>query len=53
MAALPTGHCPAFLMTSLPPDDPLHKRALDLAPVLRKPFTAAQLADFLSQETQP
>ena len=36
-------------MTSLPPDDPLHRRALSLAPVLRKPFTAAQLTAFLSQ----
>ena len=46
---LPPDHCPAFLMTSLPPDDPLHKRAQDLAPVLRKPFSAAQLSAFLSQ----
>ena len=43
--------CPAgqgFLMTSLPPDDALHSAALALAPVLRKPFTAAQLSAFLS-----
>ena len=49
LAALPPDHCPAFLMTSLPPDHPQHLRALDLAPVLRKPFTAAQLTAFLSQ----
>ena len=47
--ALPDGRCPAFLMTSLPPDDPLHRRALSLAPVLRKPFSDAQLTAFLSQ----
>ncbi|KZY29395.1 hybrid sensor histidine kinase/response regulator, partial [Roseovarius sp. HI0049] len=39
--ALPDGHCPAYLMTSLPPDDPLHRAARQRAPVLRKPFAAA------------
>ena len=34
-------------MTSLPPDDPLH-RAAARAPVLRKPFTARELDAFLS-----
>ncbi len=44
LAALPrrTG-CPMVLMTSLPPDDPLHREAAKLVPVLRKPFTATQL----------
>ncbi len=51
--SLPAGHCPAFLMTSLPPDDPLHKRALSLRPVLRKPFNADQLSAFLSQGATP
>lgn len=46
--ALPEGHCPAYLMTSLPPDDPLHIAARARAPVLRKPFAAAELAAFLA-----
>ncbi|WP_371225591.1 PAS-domain containing protein [Roseovarius sp. 2305UL8-3] len=45
---LPPGRCPAYLMTSLPPDDPLHKAAAPHAPVLRKPFTASQLSAFLN-----
>lgn len=45
--ALPPGHCPACLMTSLPPDDPLHRAATARAPVLRKPFSAAELAALL------
>lgn len=45
--ALPRGHCPALLMTSLPPGDPLHRAALARAPVLRKPFTASDLAAFM------
>lgn len=53
LAALPPHHCPAFLMTSLPPDHPQHQRALEMAPVLRKPFTAAQLTAFLSQKETP
>ena len=51
--ALPAGHCPAFLMTSLPPDNPLHRAAKAHAPVLRKPFTAAQLDAFLRSEFHP
>ncbi|WP_238371880.1 PAS-domain containing protein [Heliomarina baculiformis] len=35
---------PTVLMTSLPPDDPLHEAARLRAPVLRKPFDADQLA---------
>ena len=46
--ALPEGHCPAYLMTSLPPDDPLHRAARDRAPVLRKPFAAAELEALLA-----
>ncbi|MBK0325798.1 PAS-domain containing protein [Rhodobacteraceae bacterium F11138] len=34
---------PCILMTSLPADDPLHIAALARAPVLRKPFTTAEL----------
>ncbi|SLN25660.1 Blue-light-activated protein [Roseovarius litorisediminis] len=48
IASLPAGHCPAYLMTSLPPDDPLHRAATALVPVLRKPFTDAQLNALLS-----
>jgi len=44
LAALPRpDDCPLVLMTSLPPDDPLHRAAGRIAPVLRKPVTAAQL----------
>lgn len=39
------------LMTSLPPDNPLHAAALSKAPVLRKPFTASQLRTFLLLES--
>ena len=45
--ALPEGRCRAWLMTSLPPDDPLHRAARARAPVLRKPFTAADLTALL------
>lgn len=51
--ALPEDHCPAFLMTSLPPGAALHKAAKTCAPVLRKPFTAAQLDAFLKSDSQP
>ncbi|MDR9392862.1 MAG: PAS-domain containing protein [Roseovarius sp.] len=44
---LPENHCPAFLMTSLPPDNPLHRAARARAPVLRKPFAATELWAFL------
>jgi CheY-like chemotaxis protein len=47
---LATSGPPVILMTSLPPDDPLHRRALTRAPVLRKPFTAAQLSDLIHPE---
>ena len=36
-----------LLMTSLPADHPLHRAASTRAPVLAKPFTAAQLAGLL------
>ncbi len=35
---------PCILMTSLPVSDPLHRKALELGPVLRKPFSRQQLA---------
>ena len=41
---------PCILMTSLPYSDPLHRRALTLAPVLSKPFTRAQLAALIRTE---
>jgi len=44
---MPEGHCPAYLMTSLPADDPRHVAALGRAPVLRKPFSAQELHAFL------
>lgn len=50
---LPAGHCPAYLMTSLPPDDPLHAAARARAPVLRKPFTAPDLTCFLTTGAAP
>ncbi|APZ52105.1 PAS-domain containing protein [Salipiger abyssi] len=40
-------HLPVHLMTSLPPDHPLHEEARRRAPVLAKPFTDAELAAFL------
>ncbi len=39
---------PLVLMTSLPPDNPLHRAARDLAPVLRKPFDRQALAEILT-----
>lgn len=45
--ALPPGHCPVFLMTSLPPEDPLHRVAAARVPVLRKPFSETELAALL------
>ena len=41
---------PLVLMTSLPSDDPLHRAARDLAPVLRKPFDRQTLSGLLSPE---
>ncbi|MBL4768766.1 MAG: PAS-domain containing protein [Rhodobacteraceae bacterium] len=35
---------PCVLMTSLPPDDPLHRAALSRVPVLHKPFSIEQLS---------
>jgi len=48
VAALPKTAPPCILMTSLPPDHPLHARALTRAAVLRKPFSARDLAAFLT-----
>ncbi len=47
--ALPEGHCPAFFITSLPPDDPRFIAARSRAPVLRKPFDAAALAGMMTK----
>ncbi|WP_170762987.1 PAS-domain containing protein [Ruegeria lacuscaerulensis] len=41
---------PCILMTSLPYSDPLHRKALTLAPVLHKPFTKAQLSALIRTE---
>mgnify|MGYP003644572606 CR=1 FL=1 len=41
---------PMVLMTSLPPDHPLFIEGQTLAPVLRKPFTAADLERLISPE---
>jgi signal transduction histidine kinase/CheY-like chemotaxis protein len=54
LARLPRrGDCALVLMTSLPPDDPLHRQAAELATVLRKPFSAAQLDAALNTGAQP
>ena len=42
---------PIILMTSLPPQDPLHQTALKSCPVLQKPFTIEQLSALLNAET--
>lgn len=39
-----------ILMTSLPYSDPLHRQALAIAPVLRKPFSRAQLSALIRTE---
>ena len=39
-----------YLMTSLPPADPLRRRAAAQVPVLTKPFSEAELAAFLAPE---
>lgn len=44
---LPVQSLPCYLMTSLPPSHPLHRRAVTRAPVLPKPFRAADLRAFL------
>lgn len=41
-------HC--LLMTSLPPDDPLFEEAARAAPLLRKPFSARELALLIKGE---
>ncbi|WP_420584026.1 PAS-domain containing protein [Ruegeria sp.] len=41
---------PCILMTSLPISDPLHRQALSVAPVLRKPFTKTQLSALIRTE---
>ncbi len=41
---------PRILMTSLPYSDPLYREALKRAPVLRKPFTRAQLSALIRDE---
>lgn len=41
---------PFILMTSLPPQDPLHRAALKCSPVLQKPFTTDQLSALLNSE---
>ena len=48
---LPPGHPPCRLMTSLPPDHPLHAAATARVPVLMKPFTASGLGTFLHSGT--
>lgn len=48
--SLPDRPPPHVLMTSLPPEDELHKAALALAPVIRKPFTARELGAFLTTQ---
>ncbi|WP_300549871.1 PAS-domain containing protein [Roseovarius sp.] len=54
LAALPRrADCPLVLMTSLPPDDPLHRVAAGAGPVLRKPFTATQLDAALNTGVRP
>ncbi|GAW33464.1 blue-light-activated protein [Roseovarius sp. A-2] len=54
LADVPRGpDCPLVLMTSLPPDDPLHRAATLRVPVLRKPFTAAQLDAALNAGDRP
>jgi signal transduction histidine kinase/CheY-like chemotaxis protein len=40
------------LMTSLPAADPLHRQALELCPLLCKPFDALALAQFLPRVTE-
>ncbi|WP_298937519.1 PAS-domain containing protein [uncultured Ruegeria sp.] len=49
MEQLRTG-LPCILMTSLPFSDPLHRQALAVAPVLRKPFSQAQLSALIRTE---
>ncbi|MFU8835753.1 MAG: PAS-domain containing protein [Roseovarius sp.] len=54
LATLPRPEgCALVLMTSLPPEDALHRAAAATAPVLRKPFTAAQLDAALNAGGRP
>jgi signal transduction histidine kinase len=46
---LAAGGLPAALMTSLPPEDPLHRAARVEFPVLAKPFDAAALAGVIAR----
>ncbi len=46
------GHLPVRLMTSMPPDHPLHLQAAARVPVLPKPFEAADLARFLGLKSE-
>jgi CheY-like chemotaxis protein len=41
----------SFLMTSLPETDPLFQRAVQLAPVIRKPFNSETLQIYLGLDT--
>lgn len=52
LRALPNGHPSCYLMTSLATEHPLFMDAVQMAPVLPKPFNQAQLATLL-QTTQP
>ena len=44
---LPPNAPPRIMMTSLPPEHPLHRQTLQKAPVLRKPFSARELGAYL------
>jgi signal transduction histidine kinase len=44
LRALPNGHPPCYLMPSLAPGHPLFVAAVQMAPVIPKPFSQAQLA---------
>jgi DNA-binding NtrC family response regulator len=44
---------PCILMTSLPVADPLYRAAQAQGPVLRKPFTAAQLSALIHPKAAP
>ncbi len=48
LAARIGGALPLVLMTSLPPDHPMFRAAQALAPVLRKPFGAADLSALIA-----
>ncbi len=51
--SLGEGRPPCFLMTSLPETDPLFGCAVQVAPVLRKPFEKGILARYLGKEEAP